>query len=93
MSATSDAEAESESDAEASASTTSTARRWWLTNDSLAWLLIGTFPLILAAAAATYLNLGVVPESVLLAWLGFVGTAVAWTFGTDAIRAWRGKDE
>ncbi|WEL29854.1 hypothetical protein [Haloferax volcanii] len=70
-------------------STTSTAERFWLTNDGLAWLLVGSFPLLLGIAAAEYLDLAAVPESVLLSWLAFVGIAVAWTFGADAVSAWR----
>lgn len=74
---------------EESGATHSTSKRWWLTNDGLAWLLVGTFPVVIAATAAGYLDLATVPSEVVYTWLASVGTAVAWAFGKDAIEAWR----
>jgi hypothetical protein len=73
-------------------STTSTARRWWLTNDVLAGWLVGTFALLLAADATLQaVSISGVPQVVVQSWVLFTGIAVAWTFGTDAVRAWRGN--
>jgi hypothetical protein len=70
--------------------TTSTNLRHPYTNDSLAGFLLLTFVVLVALDSYQLLRLGVVPEYVRAVWLGINGTAAAWVFGADAVRAWRG---
>lgn len=70
--------------------TTSTRTRFWLTNDGAAWWLLGTFPVWVAFDGVGWIDLSAVPAVVLRAWVLVVGVAAAWTFGAEAIRAWRG---
>lgn len=77
-------------DVDADGSTTSTSKRHWLTNDVLAYLLVGTFPAIVILASVDVVDLGAVPGEVLIAWIAFAGTAVVWAYGPEAIEAWRG---
>lgn len=71
--------------------TTDESRRHYLTNDVLAGWLILTFPGIVAAGASGIygFDLGVVPQSIRLAYVGVVGTATVWAFGKEALEAWR----
>lgn len=69
--------------------------RWWLTNDLLAVYLLFSFPIIVVASAASMsgIDLSAIPQTVRLTYLTTVGVAVAWTFGRDAVEAWRASSE
>jgi len=85
---------ESESDPESdpeSESTTSVSRRWVYTNDVLAGLLLGSLPILTALGSTQILALTSIPNSWRLAYLVVVGTAAVWTFGSEALDAWRSK--
>jgi len=81
---------EPESDPE-SESTTSVSRRWIYTNDLLAGLLLGSLPILTALGSTQILALTSIPNSWRLAYLVVVGTAAVWTFGSEALEAWRSK--
>jgi hypothetical protein len=81
---------EPESDPE-SESTTSVSRRWVYTNDLLAGLLLGSLPILTALGSTQILALTSIPNSWRLAYLVVVGTAAVWTFGSEALEAWRSK--
>jgi len=83
---------ESESDPESdSESTTSVSRRWIYTNDFLAGLLLGSLPILTALGSTQILALTSIPNSWRLAYLVITGTAAVWTFGSEALEAWRSK--
>jgi len=85
---------ESESDPESdpeSESTTSVSRRWIYTNDFLAGLLLGSLPILTALGSTQVLALTSIPNSWRVAYLVIVGTAAVWTFGSEALEAWRSK--
>jgi len=84
----SDPESDPESDSE---STTSVSRRWLYTNDVLAGLLLGSLPILTALGSTQILALTSIPNSWRLAYLVVVGTAAVWTFGSEALQAWRSK--
>jgi len=75
----------------ASDSTTSVSRRWLYTNDVLAGLLLGSLPILTALGSTGVLALTSIPNSWRLAYLVIVGTAAVWTFGSEALDAWRSK--
>lgn len=81
-----DREPESESE-----STTSVSRRWIYTNDLLAGLLLGSLPILTALGSTGVLALASIPNSWRLAYLLIVGTAAVWSFGAEALEAWRSK--
>jgi len=81
---------ESESDPK-SESTTSVSRRWIYTNDLLAGLLLGSLPILTALGSTQILALTSIPNSWRVAYLVVVGTAAVWTFGSEALEAWRSK--
>jgi len=83
-------ESDSESDPE-SESTTSVSRRWLYTNDLLAGLLLGSLPILTALGSTQILSLASIPNSWRVAYLVVVGTAAVWTFGSEALEAWRSK--
>jgi len=85
-----DPETESES-APSSESTTSVSRRWLYTNDLLAGLLLGSLPILTALGSTQILALTSIPNSWRLAYLVIVGTAAVWSFGAEALEAWRSK--
>jgi len=74
-----------------SESTTSVSRRWLYTNDLLAGLLLGSLPILTALGSTQILALTSIPNSWRLAYLVVVGTAAVWTFGSEALEAWRSK--
>jgi len=74
-----------------SESTTSVSRRWIYTNDFLAGLLLGSLPVLTALGSTQILALASIPDSWRLAYLVITGTAAVWTFGSEALRAWRSK--
>jgi len=85
---------EPESDPESdpsSESTTSVSRRWIYTNDLLAGLLLGSLPILTALGSTQILALTSIPNSWRLAYLVIVGTAAVWSFGAEALDAWRSK--
>jgi len=83
---------ESESDPESDPeSTTSVSRRWLYTNDVLAGLLLGSLPILTALGSTQVLALTSIPNSWRLAYLVITGTAAVWTFGSEALEAWRSK--
>jgi len=81
---------ESESDP-SSESTTSVSRRWLYTNDVLAGLLLGSLPILTALGSTQILALTSIPNSWRVAYLVITGTAAVWTFGSEALEAWRSK--
>jgi len=83
-------ESEPEPDPE-SESTTSVSRRWLYTNDLLAGLLLGSLPILTALGSTQILALTSIPNSWRVAYLVVVGTAAVWTFGSEALEAWRSK--
>lgn len=87
---TDEIEDEDDQDDEGDSQTESTSKRHWLTNDGIAWLLAIAYIALLFAAGLDWIHLGDVPEIALLAFIAAFGTAVAWAFGADAVRAWRG---
>jgi len=83
---------ESESDPDSdSESTTSVSRRWLYTNDLLAGLLLGSLPILTALGSTQILSLASIPNSWRVAYLVIVGTAAVWSFGAEALEAWRSK--
>jgi len=74
-----------------SESTTSVSRRWLYTNDLLAGLLLGSLPILTALGSTQILALTSIPNSWRLAYLVIVGTAAVWSFGAEALEAWRSK--
>ncbi len=74
-----------------SESTTSVSRRWLYTNDVLAGLLLGSLPVLTALGSTQILALTSIPNSWRLAYLVVVGTAAVWTFGSEALEAWRSR--
>jgi len=72
-----------------SESTTSVSRRWIYTNDVLAGLLLGSLPILTGLGSTQILALSSIPDSWRLAYLAIVGTAAVWTFGSEALEAWR----
>jgi len=70
-------------------STTSVSRRWIYTNDALAGLLLSSLAILTALGSTQILALSSIPDSWRLAYLVIVGTAAVWTFGSDALEAWR----
>lgn len=68
------------------------SRRHWLTNDGLAYFTHLVYATGFIGAGMGYLNLQAIPETYLLAYIAFTGTATVWAFGTDAIAAWRGDN-
>jgi len=70
-------------------STTSVSRRWVYTNDILAGLLLGSLPVLTGLGSTQILALSSIPDSWRLAYLVIVGTAAVWTFGSEALEAWR----
>jgi len=94
MTNTSENNIATESDSEPnpeSESTTSVSRRWLYTNDLLAGLLLGSLPILTALGSTQILALTSIPNSWRLAYLVVVGTAAVWTFGSEALEAWRSK--
>jgi len=88
MTNTSENNTTTESDPE---STTSVSRRWLYTNDLLAGLLLGSLPILTALGSTQVLALTSIPNSWRVAYLVVVGTAAVWTFGSEALDAWRSK--
>jgi len=80
----------SESDPEPE-STTSVSQRWIYTNDLLAGLLLGSLPILTALGSTQVLALTSIPNSWRVAYLVVVGTAAVWSFGAEALEAWRSK--
>jgi len=74
-----------------SESTTSVSRRWVYTNDLLAGLLLGSLPILTALGSTQILALTSIPNSWRVAYLVIVGTAAIWSFGAEALEAWRSK--
>jgi len=74
-----------------SESTTSVSRRWIYTNDILAGLLLGSLPVLTALGSTQVLALSSIPNSWRVAYLVIAGTAAVWTFGSEALEAWRSK--
>jgi len=74
-----------------SESTTSVSRRWIYTNDLLAGLLLGSLPILTGLGSTQILALTSIPNSWRLAYLVITGTAAVWTFGSEALEAWRSK--
>jgi len=92
LEATTVTETESESQSESqSESTTSVSRRWIFTNDLLAGLLLASLPILTALGSTQVLALTSIPNSWRLAYLVIVGTAAVWSFGAEALEAWRSK--
>jgi hypothetical protein len=92
MTNTSETNITTESDPESnseSESTTSVSRRWIYTNDFLAGLLLGSLPILTALGSTQVLALTSIPNSWRVAYLVIVGTAAVWTFGSEALEAWR----
>lgn len=77
---------------DADGSTSDTSQRWWLTNDLLAGLLVTSLVASVAIGGAGHLDLEAVPEPVVWTYVGSVGSAIVWTFGRDAVEAWRASE-
>lgn len=71
--------------------TDSTAARWWLTNDVLAIALVAGFYATMWGIGVGWLRPTVLTSEAGIAMLVYTGVAVAWAFGADAVRAWRGQ--
>ena len=69
----------------------SPGKRFWLTNDLLAVLLVVSFVGIVAAGGAGLVDLTAVPKHIRTVYLSVVVTAAGWTFGEAAYRTWSGK--
>jgi len=94
MTNTSETNITTESDPEpdpSSESTTSVSKRWLYTNDLLAGLLLGSLPILTALGSTQVLALTSIPNSWRVAYLVITGTAAVWTFGSEAVEAWRSK--
>jgi len=74
-----------------SESTTSVSRRWVFTNDLLAGLLLASLPILTALGSTQVLALTSIPNSWRVAYLVITGTAAVWSFGAEALDAWRSK--
>ena len=69
--------------------TDGTRRRWWATNDVLAAVLLTSLPVLITAGGRGVLTLSAVPASWSATYLAVCGAAAAWSFGAEAIKAWR----
>lgn len=76
-------------DTPADATTDSTATRWDYTNDAIAGWLVVSFTLLSGLHIANLVDLTTLPGTVFAAWVSFVGIALAWAFGPDAVAAWQ----
>jgi len=74
-------------------STTSVSRRWIYTNDALAGLLLSSLAILTGLGSTQILALSSIPDSWRLAYLAIVGTAAVWTFGSEALEAWRSNSK
>jgi len=79
----------SDTDSDEPESTTSVSRRWIYTNDLLAGLLLSSLAILTGFGSTQVLALSSIPDSWRLAYLVIVGTAAVWTFGSEALEAWR----
>jgi hypothetical protein len=79
-------------DTDSSESTDSVSRRYQYTNDILAALLLGSLAGLTAAGATSLIGLGELPDLWAGTYLAICGTAAAWTWGSDALAAWRGDN-
>ena len=86
-----DTETESDESDQEPGETQSSQSRYWLTNDAIALLLVIGFVGTLWLHGFGVIDLSTLPADALLAFLVYVGVAVTWAFGTDAVRAWKGK--
>lgn len=74
--------------------TDSSERRYWLTNDGLAWALILSFIAYVFAPLTPYVaGYPDTNAAILTAYVTAFGVSVAWAFGKDAVEAWRGGGE
>lgn len=77
-----------EDDDDGDSVTANTSFRHPYTNDILAGWLIITFTLVFFFDALGWIALGS-PTRMAVGYLTFVGIAVVWTFGAEALSAWR----
>lgn len=71
--------------------------RHWLTNDAIGVLLLGSFPIILAAGSSGFLDLGMIPREIVAGWLMLLILAGVWAFGSEGAEVYcqlrgRGSD-
>lgn len=76
----------------ADGSTTDTDQRHWLTNDLLAGLYALSLVGMVGGHGLGWLNLQTVPEPLMWLYGGAVGSAMAWAFGREAVKAWRAEE-
>lgn len=69
--------------------TNSTATRYPYTNDAIAGWLVVSFTLLSGLHTVNVVDLTTLPGTVFAAWISFVGIALAWAFGPEAVKAWR----
>lgn len=86
----SDQQSELTDESENSFSTTGTNKRFWLTNDLLAGVLVGSLVLVVLAHLITTFDISNTPQEIVYLYVFSVGSSVAWAFGKDAVEAWRG---
>jgi hypothetical protein len=84
-----DGDADPSLDDEEVTTTDGTRRRWWATNDVLSGLLLGSLTVLLGAGAHGVITLSAIPASWAATYLAVCGAAAAWSFGAEAIKAWR----
>ena len=75
----------------ASDAITSTKQRHPYTNDVLALWLVVTYPTLIGLDAWGLIDMRIVPRPLILGYVGLVGTAVAWAFGSAAVDAWASR--
>lgn len=70
-------------------STSSAQTRYWLTNDALAFILILSFVALFYFQALGYIDIEAIPGVAWSLFALFVGVAVTWAFGPEALSEWR----
>jgi len=73
------------------ARTQSASSRFWLTNDLMALGLVTGYFGVVVLQGLGVLDLSDLPELYLTALVVYVGIAIAWAFGNEAVKTWRSK--
>jgi len=63
--------------------------RFWLTNDLTAFMLVLGYFAVIFAHGAGLIDVQALPDVYMSALVAYVGIAVAWAFGSGAVKAWR----
>lgn len=67
-----------------------TSKRWWLTNDLLAFALLLSLDALVFFSGLRWIDVETIPEMAVYGLTVGFGVAIVWAFGKDAVEAWRG---